>query len=166
VEAALTTTMRPLAPSLRAAYGEIALAYDRVPTRAELEEERKSKDKWTAVHAERVLRRLDEDGPLPKDYPYPVQVLRLGGELTWVTLGGEVVIDYVFRIERELRESLVWVSGYSNDVMGYIPSRRVWDEGGYEAGGAMVYGTHPSRWASSVEERIIDAVRSLRSALP
>ena len=166
VEAALTTTLRPLAPTVRAAYGEIPLEYDRVPTRAELEEERKSKDKWTAVHAERVLGRLEEDGSLPKDYPYPVQVLRLGGELTWVTLGGEVVIDYVFRIERELRDPLVWVSGYSNDVMGYIPSRRVWDEGGYEAGGAMVYGTHPSRWASSVEERIIDAVRSLRSALP
>jgi neutral ceramidase len=166
VEAALTTTLRPVAPSLRAAYGEIPIEYERIPSRAELEEERKSKDKWTSVHAERVLRRLDEDGSLPKEYPYPVQVLRLGRELTWVTLGGEVVIDYVFRIERELQESLVWVSGYSNDVMGYIPSRRVWDEGGYEAGGAMVYGTHPSRWASSVEERIIAAVRTLRAALP
>ncbi len=155
-----------MAPSLRAAYGEIPIEYERIPSRAELEEERKSKDKWTSVHAERVLRRLDEDGSLPKEYPYPVQVLRLGRELTWVTLGGEVVIDYVFRIERELQESLVWVSGYSNDVMGYIPSRRVWDEGGYEAGGAMVYGTHPSRWASSVEERIIAAVRTLRAALP
>lgn len=164
VEAALTTTMRPLEATVRAAYGEIPLEYDRIPTREQLEEERKSADKWTAVHAERLLRRMEE-GPLPKDYPYPVQVLRIGGDLTWVALGGEVVVDYVFRIERELKEPRVWVSGYSNDVMGYIPSRRIWDEGGYEGGGAMIYGTHPSRWASSVEERIIDAVRLLRSAL-
>lgn len=165
VEAALGTTTRPIEGTIRAAYREIPLAYESLPTREQLREEQTSPDKWVATHATRVLQRLDEEGTLPKDYPYPVQVLRIGSDLTWVTLGGEVVVDYSLRLGRELPGQIVWVSGYSNDVMGYIPSQRVWDEGGYEGGGAMVYGTHPSRWASRVEEQIVDTVKELRESL-
>ena len=57
-----------------------------------------------------------------------------------------------------------WVAGYSNDVMAYIPSRRVLAEGGYEGGGAMVYYTLPSPWAPSVEEDIVRAVHALVDA--
>ncbi len=165
VEAALGTTTKPIEGTIRAAYREIPLAYESLPSRAQLEEEQKSPDKWVATHATRVLQRLDEEGALPKDYPYPVQVLRIGSDLTWVTLGGEVVVDYSLRLGRELPGPIVWVSGYSNDVMGYIPSQRVWEEGGYEGGGAMVYGTHPSRWASQVEEQIVNTVKELRQSL-
>jgi hypothetical protein len=165
VEAALETTPKPIRGKIRAAYREIPLAYDAIPTREQLLEEQKSTDKWVATHATRVLQRLDEDGPLPKDYPYPVQVLRIGNDLTWVTLGGEVVVDYSLRLGRELTDKIVWVSGYSNDVMGYIPSLRIWQEGGYEAGGAMIYGTHPSRWANRVEDEIITTVMELRKSI-
>jgi hypothetical protein len=82
-----------------------------------------------------------------------------------VTLGGEVVVDYSLRLGRELTDKIVWVSGYSNDVMGYIPSLRIWQEGGYEAGGAMIYGTHPSRWANRVEDEIITTVMELRKSI-
>jgi hypothetical protein len=50
------------------------------------------------------------------------------------------------------------VAGYSNDVMAYIPSRRVLTEGGYEGGGAMVYYSLPSPWSPTVEEAIIRTV--------
>lgn len=165
VEAALETTPRELTGNLRGAYREIPLTYDSLPTREQLLEEQQSKDKWVAIHATRLLERIDEDGPLPANYPYPVQVLRIGDELTWVALGGEVVVDYSHRLSRELTDRIVWVSGYSNDVMGYIPSLRVWREGGYEGGGAMVYGTHPSRWNDQVETQIVDTVKALRGSL-
>ena len=52
-----------------------------------------------------------------------------------VTIGGEMVVDYSLRLKRELGKGCaVWVVGYSNDVMGYIPSLRVLREGGYEGG--------------------------------
>jgi hypothetical protein len=47
------------------------------------------------------------------------------------------------------------VSGYANDVMAYIPSRRVLTEGGYEGGGAMVYYGLPTIWAPQIEEVIV-----------
>jgi hypothetical protein len=72
-------------------------------------------------------------------------------------LGGEVVVDYALRLKGAY-ESL-WVMGYANDVMAYIPSQRVLAEGGYEGAGAMVYYGLPSPWATGVEEKIITEVR-------
>ena len=74
-------------------------------------------------------------------------------------LGGEVVVDYSLRLKRELGQSKTWVAGYSNDVMAYIPSHRVWNEGGYEGATAMVYYGLPTRWSERVEDQIIDEVR-------
>jgi hypothetical protein len=59
----------------------------------------------------------------------------------------------------------VWVAGYSNDVVTYIPSRRVWDEGGYEGGNAMKHNHFPARWHPEVEEVIVRTVHELRGAL-
>ena len=74
-------------------------------------------------------------------------------------LGGEVVVDYALRIKTELLDTRVWVAGYANDVMAYIPSRRVLLEGGYEGKTAMVYYGLPTAWAEDVEQRIVTAVK-------
>ena len=165
VEAALTTNMQRLVGPIRAAYREIQLAYDKLPTKEQLLEEQKSTDKWKSTHATRVLQRTADEGPLKPTYPYPVQVVRLGNDLTWVTLGGEVVVDYSLRLKQDIKDSIVWVSGYTNDVMAYIPSLRIWQEGGYEGGGAMIYGTHPTRWSDKTEEHIVGTVMELRKAV-
>ena len=165
VEAALTTNMRRLKGPIRAAYREIPLAYDKLPTKEQLLEEQKSTDKWKSTHATRVLQRVADEGPLKPTYPYPVQVIRLGNDLTWVTLGGEVVVDYSLRLKQDIKDPIVWVSGYTNDVMAYIPSLRIWQEGGYEGGGAMIYGTHPTRWSDKTEEHIVSTVMELRKAV-
>ena len=165
VESALQTHMKRLTGPIRAAYREIPLAYDTLPTKEKLLEEQKSADKWLSTHATRVLERIEKEGPLPASYPYPVQVLRLGKDLTWITLGGEVVIDYALRFKADIKDPIVWVSGYTNDVMAYIPSRRIWKEGGYEGGGAMIYGSHPTRWSENTEEHISTTVMELRKSL-
>lgn len=166
VESALGTIPKPLAGKIRAAYREIPLAYGPLPTRAELEARQKGTDALDAAHAGRVLARIDEEGSLPQHYPYPVQVVRLGDDLTWVLLAGEVVVDYSLRFKREIRDPLVWVSAYTNDVPTYIPSRRVWEEGGYEGGDAMKWGSHPTpKWSGEVESQIADTVHALRLGL-
>lgn len=87
-------------------------------------------------------------------HDYPVQVIKLGDDLTFITLGSEVVVDYSLRFKRELAgDAGVWVAGYSNDYTGYIPSLRVLKEGGYEAAAG---------WAEDVEERIASKVHELR----
>ena len=84
-----------------------------------------------------------------------------GSGFTLVALGGEVVVDYAFRLAREYPERRMWVAGYSNDVFGYVPSVRVLREGGYEGGDAMIYYGRPGPFAEGVEELIIGEVRRL-----
>jgi hypothetical protein len=158
VEAVLAGPMQPIDRGIATVYEEIPLDFDKLPTREELERDSRGSNFYIASRARHLLEVLSSRGRLEPTYPYPVEAWRLDG-LTWIFLGGEVVVDYSLRIKRNLGSSQVWVSAYCNDVMAYIPSRRVLKEGGYEGGGAMIYYGQPSAWAERVEEVIIQAVR-------
>jgi len=96
-----------------------------------------------------------------RGYPeYPVQAWQLGTNLLWLALGGEVCVDFALRFRKEYGAD-TWVTGYANDVMAYIPSRRLWEEGGYQAGAFDVYGLPANRWCPDIEERIASTVAQL-----
>jgi hypothetical protein len=153
----LAGAMQPVDGPLRSSYEEIALAFATLPSKAQIEQDARSPNVYTASRARHLLTIMETRGHLDTAYPYPVQAWRLGG-LTWIFLGGEVVVDYALRIKRNLGSSHTWVSAYCNDVMAYIPSKRVLKEGGYEGSGAMVYYGQPTIWSDQVEEAIIAAV--------
>jgi len=161
--ATISAGLTPVAPRFRADYSEVGLPFAALPTREQLEKDAASKDKHIASRAKFLAQQWDRDGGLPRTYPYPVQVWRLGDELSLVLLGGEVVVDYALRLKQELGNT-AWIAGYSNHVMAYIPSRRVLAEGGYEGGGAMVYYGLPSPWSPDVEDLIVNEVRRLAAA--
>ncbi|MEX2113981.1 MAG: neutral/alkaline non-lysosomal ceramidase N-terminal domain-containing protein [Pirellulales bacterium] len=163
VDKVLGETLQPVEGDLTARATHIDLALASVPTREEVERDAQSADKYVAARATWYLSLLDAGQSLPSTYRYPIQVWRLGDMLTLVTLGGEVVVDYALRLKQELGQDTTWVAGYANDVMAYIPSRRVLAEGGYEGGGAMVYYSLPSPWDPAVEEDIVRAVHVLNA---
>jgi hypothetical protein len=91
--------------------------------------------------------------PALTEYPFPVQIWKLGDQPI-MTLGGETVVAYALELKKVFGPDLV-VMGYSNDVMGYIPSTTILREGGYEgASSQMVYGM-PSTWAATLEIEIL-----------
>ncbi|HEV3003290.1 MAG TPA: neutral/alkaline non-lysosomal ceramidase N-terminal domain-containing protein [Pirellulales bacterium] len=165
VERTLAGAMTPLEGEIATAYAEVDLAFDRLPARDELERQANSTNQYDVQRAKALLAHLDAGLPLSPTYPYPVQLWRLGPELRFVMLGGEVVVDYALRLKAELGPERTWVAAYTNDVMAYIPSRRVLTEGGYEGGGAMVYYGLPTAWAPEVEETIVKQVRVLAEAV-
>ncbi|MFT4688021.1 MAG: neutral/alkaline non-lysosomal ceramidase N-terminal domain-containing protein [Verrucomicrobiia bacterium] len=168
VEAGLIANPTTVDAVLKSDLNYIDLKYATPPTRKQLEERAKSKDKYERRHGEMLLEYLDTTGALPTTYSYPVQVIKLGSQITLVTLGGETVIDYSLRLKRELKGSAVWVAGYSNDLVGYVPSERVLREGGYEGGRAMRYVRaipHTGPWAPGIEENIISTVHRLNDSL-
>ena len=89
-------------------------------------------------------------------HAYPVQVVTMGEAVTLAALGSETTVDYALRLKREIKAPMVWVAGYSNDYAGYVPSRRVAVEGGYEAA---------NDFTLDVEERIVGQVHALRRAI-
>jgi hypothetical protein len=158
----LAGKLTPITGDSAAKYATIALPFDKLPNRAQWEADRRSKQLAVRRRAEHYLQMLDHGVKIDNEYLYyPVQVWRLD-DLTWVALGGEVVVDYSLRLQRELgRDRPLWVAGYANDVMAYIPSLRVLKEGGYEGDTSMIPYGMPSKWGPEIEEKIIAKVREL-----
>jgi hypothetical protein len=160
VEAVLKAPMKPIGGKLSTVYTEISLPFADLPSRDQLLTDSASSNVYVAGRAKHLLRQIEKNGSLAGTYPYPVQAWQLGPDLTWVVLGGEVVVDYSLRLKKELGPGKTWVAAYTNDVMAYIPSVRVLKEGGYEGGGAMVYYGLPTVWGPNCEELIVSAVRA------
>ncbi len=163
VDGVLAGRRVPMAGTFAARFATIPLAFDHRPSRAELQADLAGKDHTKRQRAARFLKMLDGGGPIPSEYAhYPVQVWRLGDGPLWVALGGEVVVDYNLRLTKELAGPRpVWVTGYANDVMAYIPSERVLREGGYEGDTSMIPYGQPSKWAPGLEGKIVAKVHEL-----
>jgi hypothetical protein len=159
VDQVLEGKMRPVAGPLRPAFETVDVLFQQAPSREELQ--KRLDDSRLRNHARFLLAILDRNGKLPDRYPYPVQVWQFGKDLTWILLGGELVVDYSLRLKKQYGWENVWISGYSNDVMAYIPSLRVLKEGGYEGGGAMIPYGQPASFRASVEETIIEKIDEL-----
>lgn len=154
--------MKTLSPELETTYSEVDLELNSPLPKEELERlinmEKTDKDyvAYKSRWAERMLRQLNQNGKLPASYSYPVQLWRMGEQLL-TALGGEVLVSYSVKLKTMLGSDL-FVLGYSNDVMTYIPSEEEILRGGYEVDLApMVYGM-PSTWKTGIEEKIIGEV--------
>jgi len=156
----------PIRGPFRAAYSTISLPLDKLPTKEQLQAQTLDKNHAVRQRAQRLLKQLETTGKLDDHYPYyPVQVWRLGDDIRWIMLGGEVLVDYALRFKKDFGEKRTWVMGYANDVMAYIPSVRVLKEGGYEADSSMIYYGLPTKWSPLIEELIVREVQALMKAV-
>ena len=161
VEQALGQPLKPVSPGLRTAFEYVDLPYLQVVSRDDLHAAMQDKNAIRARWAARMLQKLDEGAKFPASYPYPVHAWRLGKEMLVIGMGAETVVDYALRFKREFGPG-TWVCGYADDMIAYIPSRRVWEEGGYEGGSNLYeYGRPAFRWAGDIEDRISASVRKL-----
>lgn len=126
--------------------------------------ESQSSDQFLARRGRLMLEAMDARKPIVST-PYPVQAVRFGDSLAWVALGGEVVIDYQLRLKSEFGPDRLVILGYSNDVMSYIPSKRVQREGGYEAGDSMMYFSQPGWFTEEVEEIVLGTARRVLASI-
>jgi len=163
VEEVLTNSRWPLQSRIRTAFEFVQLDFERNPTRAELEEHLTSSRPIRRRWARRLLNILDSGESFATSYPYAVQAWRLGDQL-WLALGGEALVDYSHRFKAEYG-SQTWVASYCADLTAYIPSRRNWDEGGYEVAYLHEYMLPADRWAPDIEERIAAGVKRLVAAV-
>ena len=65
------------------------------------------------------------------------------------------MVHYANELKKRFGYDL-FVLGYSNDVMAYIPSETILHEGGYEGESSqMVYGM-PAKWDESIDDIILE----------
>jgi hypothetical protein len=114
---------------------------------------------------EHFIRQYETLGEPPGRVRYPIQVWRFGEGLTYIALTGETVVDYSLRFKESYGWNETWVSGYNNDLLSYVPSKRVWKEGGYEGVTGMYEYGHRAPYTETVEERISAKVAELVEAV-
>ncbi len=153
--------LRPVTGPVTARTQQVKLPFEGGLSREDWVEKTADANKYIAYHARQFLARLDAGQPPPEALDYTVQVWTFDNTLCLVNLPGEVVVDYGLRLKKDWDRQRLWVNGYTNDVPCYIPSQRVWEEGGYEADRSMIYYARPTRFASGVEAIIFGALEPL-----
>ena len=158
VDQALESDMRPLDPVLTTRYCELDLPFDKIASDEELHELAEG-DNYKARWAREMLNRKAAGETFPDKYPYPIQYWQLGDQKIF-TLGGETVVEFALRFKETFGED-AFVMGYCNDVMSYIPSETVWDEGRYEGANAHFVYNLPARWQRDALPLILGAAKEL-----
>jgi hypothetical protein len=161
VEEVLAKPMKEITPGLGTAFRFVNLGYEEMVTREKLlpiaQGDPSVQERW----AKRMIGLIDQGVKFKQYYEYPVQAWKIGKELLLISQGGESVVDYSLRFKKEFGPG-TWVCGYANDMAAYIPSRRVWEEGGYEGGSHLdEYGRPAWRWAGDIEDRIAEGVHQV-----
>ena len=158
VERVLSEEMSQQESNLITRYSEIDLLIDEPLPTEELQVIAKGSD-YQARWANGIISELKTKGHLIKSYPFPVGYWQIGQQKLFI-LGGESVIAYSMKLKQTYGEQ-IFVMSYANDVMGYIPSEVILEEGGYEGDTSQrVYGL-PSKWSKSVESLIISELKNI-----
>jgi len=161
----LDRPMRPVRGGFKLAYDEVELPLADPPAREQLEKDSRSQDSGMRQRAELYLKCLDAGQPLPRSVKLPVAALRLGDDLTFFLMGGEVVVDYSRRLKRVLAQDHPWMVGYAYEVPCYIPSVRLLKEGGYEAESSLIYYGFYGPFRTSIEDLLVNRAAALVAGL-
>jgi hypothetical protein len=163
VDSLLKAEWTPVGPELIARREVIHVPLGQLPGRDELQQRANSEQGPLGPRdvARHFLRIWDREGALPQSFEYPITTWTLSHGLTMVFLPGEVTVDYVLRLKREMNDPRLWVTAYANGMPCYISSERLLDEGGYEVDSSMISYGQPARLAPEAEDTIINAVRKL-----
>ena len=165
VMSVLDRPMRPVRGSFKLAYDEVELPFVAPPGRERLEKDAQSQDFAIRMRAEAYLKRLNEGQSLPGSAKLSVAALRLGDDLTFILMGGEMVSDYGRRIKRLLASDHPWTIGYAYEVPCYIPSARLIKEGGYEPDSSLIYYGYYGPFKTEIETKLINRVETLSAGL-
>ncbi len=130
-------------------------------TRQQIERMQEGARSYRRFFTSGALDRLNRGRALLKTYPAPFALWQFGKDLTLVAYSGETVVDYVRLAEERLGPFGLWVSGYNNDVFGYLPTDRILREGGYETRGLYTdYGLFTPAVQDVVMDAIVDMARA------
>ena len=110
---------------------------------------------YHAAWARRIASQL-RDGTIPTAMRAPVHAVRVGDGVI-VTGPGETFTEYGIAVKERSPGTPTLYAGYTNELLGYLPTAKEYPHGGYEAGyGYKSFGL-PSLYDQSVERICVKA---------
>jgi hypothetical protein len=154
----LSHSMNPLVSSgIYALKKTVMLPLSKVPEITELSDMKAEPDSYLCQWKETLLK----NSKLLKPYfPLTMTFLQIADELAFLGLGAEAVVHYGLYI-KEMSNKRVLPLGYTNGMVGYLPTSGQLTEGGYEASEAPYYYGLPSPFDANVQECIEQGVLSM-----
>jgi len=160
------------APALAAVSETVSIPLEPLPTLDEieglrqeydetLEEARASGDRgkvklawYQASWARRIESQL-RGGTAPTEVPGPVHAVRIGDGVI-VTGPGETFTEYGIAVKERSPGLPTLYAGYTNEIIGYLPTANEYQYGGYEAGYGYKSVGLPSLFDPSVEQTLVE----------
>jgi hypothetical protein len=106
------------------------------------------------------------DGSTPTEVRAPVHAIRIGDGAI-VTGPGETFTEYGIAIKQRSPAAPTLYAGYTNEIIGYLPTAAEYEFGGYEAGYGYKSAGLPSLFDPSVERICVEAgVRLVERLFP
>ncbi len=105
----------------------------------------------------RAFKVLDVEARQGEPIEVEVQVVALGDTIAWVSLPGEIFVELGLAIKQDSPYPHTIIAELANGAIGYIPSRRAYAQGNYEAVSA--------RCAEGSGEMLVDAAVTLLKEL-
>lgn len=161
----LDRPMQPVRGAFKLAYEEVELPLADPPSGEQLQKDAQSQDVHVKRRAEEYLKLAEAGQPLPASVKLPLAALRIGENLTFVLMGGEVVVDYGRHIKRAFAADHPWTIGYAYEVPCYIPSARLIKEGGYETESSLIYYGFYGPFRTSIEGQLLGRLEAMLASL-
>ena len=158
VERVLSEDMIKQDSKLVTKYNEIELPFDEPLPMEEMKEISK-RDDYQGKWAQGMIDDYQRDGYLIKSYPFPIGYWEIGNQKLFV-LGGESTVFYSLKL-KEIYGDEAFIMSYANDVMAYIPSEVIINEGGYEGDTSQRAFGLPAKWSKEIESLIIEGIKKM-----
>jgi hypothetical protein len=95
------------------------------------------------------------DGTTPREVEAPIHAVRIGDGAI-VTGPGETFTEYGIAIKQRSPAAPTLYAGYTNEIIGYLPTAAEYEFGGYEAGTGYKSAGLPSLFDPSVERICVE----------
>ncbi len=122
--------------------------YDKAMEYINSEGEKKPRDEYYAASTQVMYEDPDRDKPMPAE----VQVISVGG-VRICAFPAELFYEYAIDLKEREKDEKIMVATIANGVLGYIPTRRAFENGGYEPSRG-----YTSRWEEGCGEKLVEAM--------
>jgi hypothetical protein len=112
--------------------------------------------------AEATLASL-QAGTAPTSVPAEVQLLRLGEDIAFFAVPGELFVEVGLKIKEAMGLPGSFVVAYANGYMAYFPSRRAEEWGWCAHDDSYKISPYPANFSGGVEDVLVAAVQELLS---
>jgi hypothetical protein len=150
-----TSVKVPTAP-LMGKQLKVPLPYDRVPDLDGL----KSQLEQPGIVGEWSRFLADNSDRLKPHADLELTLLKLSDDLSLLAMNAEMVLDYGL-YAKQFSQGRILPLAYSNGMIGYVPTSKQLEEGGYEASESSKYFALPSVFSADIERRIKESIQQI-----